>query len=65
VEPGHGERPGGDANAEPGHARLPFLAVGIRKEGVALNMFTTITTLGTPHDVTVHELRIECFFPAD
>jgi transcriptional regulator with XRE-family HTH domain len=44
---------------------LPFLAVSIRKEDVALNMFTTITTLGTPHDVTVHELRIECFFPAD
>jgi transcriptional regulator with XRE-family HTH domain len=44
---------------------LPFLAVSIRKEDVAPNMFTAITTLGTPHDVTVHELRIECFFPAD
>ncbi len=21
--------------------------------------------MGTPHDVTVHELRIELFFPAD
>jgi hypothetical protein len=21
--------------------------------------------LGTPHDVTVHELRLESFFPAD
>jgi hypothetical protein len=32
---------------------------------VRLNLFTTITTLGTPHDVTVHELRLESFFPAD
>lgn len=44
---------------------LPFLAVQIRKDNVELNMFTTITTMGTPHDVTVHELRIESFFPAD
>lgn len=32
---------------------------------MTLNLFTTITTLGTPHDVTVHELRLESFFPAD
>jgi transcriptional regulator with XRE-family HTH domain len=44
---------------------LPFLPLTIRKGDVELNMFTTITTLGTPHDVTVHELRIEAFFPAD
>lgn len=44
---------------------LPFLPLTICKGGVELNMFTTITTLGTPHDVTVHELRIEAFFPAD
>jgi hypothetical protein len=24
-----------------------------------------VTTLGTPQDVTVQELRIECFFPAN
>jgi transcriptional regulator with XRE-family HTH domain len=44
---------------------LPFLPVGFRKDGTELNLFTTISTLGTPHDVTVHELRIESFFPAD
>ncbi|NVD96510.1 helix-turn-helix domain-containing protein [Massilia sp. BJB1822] len=44
---------------------LPFLPVRLRKDGVELNLFTTITTLGTPHDVTVHELRLEAFFPAD
>jgi hypothetical protein len=44
---------------------LPFLPVELRKDGVQLKLFTTIATLGTPHDVTVHELRIESFFPAD
>jgi transcriptional regulator with XRE-family HTH domain len=44
---------------------LPFLPVILSKDGVELNLFTTITTLGTPHDVTVHELRLESFFPAD
>jgi len=44
---------------------LPFLPVILHKDGVELNLFTTITTLGTPHDVTVHELRLESFFPAD
>lgn len=44
---------------------LPFLPLTLHKDGVELNMFTTITTMGTPHDVTVHELRLESFFPAD
>ncbi|RJF97381.1 helix-turn-helix domain-containing protein [Noviherbaspirillum saxi] len=44
---------------------LPFLPVMLKKGGVSLNLFTTIATLGTPHDVTVHELRVESFFPAD
>jgi hypothetical protein len=39
--------------------------MSIRKEGTTLNLFTTISTLGTPHDVVVHELRVETFFPAD
>lgn len=44
---------------------LPFLPVQLKKDALTLNLFTTITTLGTPHDVTVHELRLESFFPAD
>ena len=43
----------------------PFLAIRLVKDAVALNLFTTITTLGTPHDVTLHELRVECFYPTD
>jgi transcriptional regulator with XRE-family HTH domain len=44
---------------------LPFLPMMINKNEVALSLFTSITTLGTPHDVTLHELRIENLFPAD
>lgn len=44
---------------------LPFLPLRLARDGVELKLFTTITTLGTPHDVTVHELRLESFFPAD
>jgi len=33
--------------------------------GTELSMFTTLTTLGTPTDVTLSELRIEHYFPAD
>ena len=51
--------------ARPEADALPFLPMQLRKDGVALNLFTSIATLGTPHDVTVHELRIESFFPAD
>jgi hypothetical protein len=34
-------------------------------EDFELRLFTTIMTLGTPQDVTLQELRIETFFPAD
>jgi transcriptional regulator with XRE-family HTH domain len=43
----------------------PVLAIHFRKGGTSLRLFTTIATLGTPQDVTLQEIRIECFFPAD
>lgn len=43
----------------------PFLAIELLKGDIRLKLFTTLTSLGTPYDVTLHELRIECFFPAD
>jgi transcriptional regulator with XRE-family HTH domain len=43
----------------------PVLAMHFRKADTSLRLFTTIATLGTPQDVTLQELRIECFFPAD
>jgi hypothetical protein len=41
----------------------PVLAMHFRKDTTSLALFTTIATLGTPQDVTLQELRIECFFP--
>jgi transcriptional regulator with XRE-family HTH domain len=43
----------------------PLLPMALRKGDLALRFFTTIATLGTPQDITLQELRIECFFPAD
>jgi len=43
----------------------PFLSMEFRKGNVGLSFFTTIASLGTPYDITLHELRIESFFPAD
>lgn len=37
----------------------------LRKDEVDVRFLTTITTLGTPLDVTAQELRIESYFPAD
>jgi transcriptional regulator with XRE-family HTH domain len=43
----------------------PYVAVQFRKGTLARDFFSTVTTLGTPLDVTLQEIRIECFFPAD
>ncbi|MSP77575.1 MAG: XRE family transcriptional regulator [Rhodospirillaceae bacterium] len=43
----------------------PVLTLDYLVAGKALSVFTTIATLGTPQDVTLQEVRIECFFPAD
>jgi transcriptional regulator with XRE-family HTH domain len=50
-----------DATAAP----RPYLAIEFRKDDLALDFFSTVTTLGTPFDVTLQEMRIECFFPAN
>ena len=57
------EYPGADAGPEP----APALAVPLRvRHGDAeLAFVSTVTTFGTPLDVTVAELVIESFFPAD
>jgi transcriptional regulator with XRE-family HTH domain len=46
-----------------GDAEGPVLPMHFRKGDISLQLFTTITTLGTPQDVTLQELRIESFFP--
>jgi transcriptional regulator with XRE-family HTH domain len=42
-----------------------LLPVHIRRGEIDVRLFSTIMTLGTPQDVTLQELRIETFFPAD
>jgi transcriptional regulator with XRE-family HTH domain len=42
-----------------------LLPIHIRKRDLDLRLFSTIMTLGTPKDVTLQELRVETFFPAD
>ena len=34
-------------------------------DGAELSLFTTLTTFGTPRDITLDELAVELFFPAD
>ena len=54
------ERP--SARLSPADLLLP---IHIRTNDIELRIFSTIMTLGTPQDVTLQELRIETFFPAD
>jgi transcriptional regulator with XRE-family HTH domain len=41
------------------------VTVDLEKNDTCLRLFSTLTTLGTPIDVTAQELRIESYFPAD
>ena len=45
----------------------PSLLVPLRLavDGIELSLFTTLTTFGTPQDITLSELAVELFFPAD
>lgn len=44
----------------------PLLPLHLRTDdGFEARLYTAITTLGTPADVTLQELRIETYFPAD
>jgi len=50
-----------DLDASP----APFLPIEFRRDDLVLRYFTTLTMLGTPHDITLQEVRVESFFPAD
>jgi hypothetical protein len=43
----------------------PLVGMQLRKDDLSLTFFSMITTMGTPRDVTLQQLKIECFFPAD
>jgi MmyB-like transcription regulator ligand binding domain len=42
-----------------------LLPIHIKSDEVDLRLFTTLMTFGSPQDVTLEELRVEAFFPAD
>jgi transcriptional regulator with XRE-family HTH domain len=56
-----------DAVAAADPSSEPALLVPCRLDvdGVELSLFTTLTTFGTPQDITLSELAVELFFPAD
>lgn len=47
------------------HPQLPIIPVCFERDGRAFAYFSTVTTFGTARDVTLEELRIEMFHPAD
>jgi len=53
-----------DRPVHPGPAEV-VVPMKLTHEGRELSLLTTIATFGTPLDVTVAELMIESFFPAD
>ncbi|GIL40120.1 helix-turn-helix domain-containing protein [Roseiterribacter gracilis] len=50
-----------DLSRNPG----PLMNTVFDVAGQTLRFFSTITTFGTPRDVTIEELHIECCFPVD
>ncbi|WP_033401213.1 helix-turn-helix transcriptional regulator [Actinokineospora enzanensis] len=42
-----------------------LMPVRILHDGHELSLFSTVTTFGTPRDITVEELHVENFYPAD
>jgi transcriptional regulator with XRE-family HTH domain len=59
--------PGVEATSPAVHdlAALVFTTLRLRVDGADLAFFSTLTTFGTALDVTIAELAIEAFFPAD
>ena len=49
----------------PGRAAPPILSVHLRAPTLDVKLFTMLTSIGTPLDVTAEEIHIESYFPAD
>jgi hypothetical protein len=50
---------------DPDAALLPVVPVSFQLGPQRFAFFSAVTVLGTPQDITLQELRIESFFPAD
>ena len=57
--------PGPDHEHELGPAGDIFVALRVEHDGAELSFFSTVASFGTAMDITVAELSIESFFPAD
>ena len=44
---------------------LPVIPLSFIKDGIILNYFSMVTTVGTPQTIAAQELRVESMFPAD
>lgn len=55
----------GRATSPPARDAPPVLSVRLRTPAGELSLFTTLTSFGTPQDITLDELVIELFYPAD
>lgn len=42
---------------------LPVIPLNLSVDGHELSLFSVISTIGTPQDITTDEIRIECFYP--
>lgn len=49
----------------PGRSAPPTLGVHLRSPTLEVRLFTMLTSIGTPLDVTAEEIHIESYFPAD
>ncbi len=54
-----------DRSPRPLEEPAPMLVLRLRRGDTRLALFSIIATLGTPLDVTLQNLRLELFFPAD
>ncbi|MEM7409135.1 MAG: helix-turn-helix transcriptional regulator [Myxococcota bacterium] len=43
----------------------PVLPLHLKRDDLELRLFSTVTTVGSPGDITLEDLRIEAFVPAD
>ena len=50
---------------EPGRSAAPFVTVHLESPTLEVRLFTMLTSIGTPLDVTAEELHVETYFPAD
>ena len=52
-------------NPRPSDEPALLIPLRLSLDGVEVSLFTTVTTFGTPQDVTLSELAVELFYPAD